>query len=186
MSSEIPVSQIVAGFPGRKHWLLQTMPPLLMLGVFLATTSGTGLVFIAGFLILPVLFSLISILAKLIFFKKRKYFLLRPALTVAVFILIFFIAHWTYATALDQTIDEAQKLQRQCKKDQTCPASPAGWQADASRITKNDLGVWLKYSASYYSNGESFSIRLYRGPDLGDVINGGVDLPFTVVPYQEK
>ena len=185
MDKDTRALQINAGIPGLKHWLLQTVPPLLMLSVLLATASGPSLVFIAGFLILPVLISLISIIAKLIFFRKRKYHLVRPVLTIAVFILIFYIAHWTYQIALDQTIEEAKIIQQQCNRDGACPDNPAGWQGDASRIRKSDLGLWLKYTAFYYRNGDSFSIRLYQGPDLGDVLNGGVGFPFTVAPYQE-
>ncbi len=149
-----------------------------------ATTSDNILGVLS--LILWSLISLISIIAKLIFFNKRKYHLVRPALTVAVFILIFVIAHWTYQMALDQTIDEAKKIQHHCNQYRGCPAAPAGWHSDRSRIRKTDLGIWLKYSASYHSDGESFSIRLYQGPDLGEVINGGVGVPFTVHPYQEN
>lgn len=171
---------------GTRHWLFQFTPPLLMLGVFLMTTSGTALVFITGFLILPVLISLISIIAKLILFKTRKYYLVRPLLTIAIFVLIFVIAHWTYAVARDQAIAAAGKIHRQCNEIKTCPANPAGWQTGDSRSGKIDLGLWLKYPASYYPEKESFRIRLYQGPDLGDVISGGVDLPFTVDPYQER
>lgn len=170
---------------GMKHWLLQVIPPSLMLSVFFTTTRGTSLVFIAGFLVLPVVISLISIIARLIFFRKRKYYLIRPILTIAVFILIFIIANWTYKIALDQTINEAGIIHQQCNENLACPENPVGWQIDGSRIRKNDLGFWLKYSASYYYNKGSFNIRVYQGPDLGDNIAGGVNLPFTVDPYIE-
>jgi hypothetical protein len=61
---------------GLKHWLLQVIPPSLMLCVIFTTTSGTSLVFIAGFLVLPVVVSLISIIAKLIFSEKESTILL--------------------------------------------------------------------------------------------------------------
>ena len=170
---------------GMKHWLFQIIPPSLMLCVFFTTTSGTSLVFIAGFLVLPVLVSLISIIAKLIFFRKRKYYLIRPILTIAVFILILIIANWTYKIALDHTINEARMIHQQCNENIACPENPVGWQIDGSRIRKNDLGFWLKYTASYNYNKGSFNIRLYRGPDLGDNIAGGINLPFTVDPYIE-
>ncbi len=186
MDNETSASHTEVAAPGLKHWLLQTLPPLLMLGILPATGSGPSLVFVAGFLLLPVLISLISIIAKLIFFRKRKYFLARPVLTVAVFSLILFVAHWTYAAALRQTIDEARDIHQQCNRDGACPERPAGWRGEASRVRKSDLGPWLKYSASYHLDGDAFSIRLYQGPDLGDVIQGGVGLPFSVAPYQEK
>lgn len=173
------------GTLGMKHWLFQIIPPSLMLCVFFATTSGTSLVFIVGFLILPVIVSLISIIAKLIFYKKRKHFLIRPVLTIAIFILILTIANWTYKIALDHTINEARIIHQQCNENIACPENPVGWQIDGSRIRKNDLGFWLKYTASYYYNKGSFNIRLYRGPDLGDNITGGVNLPFKVDLYVE-
>lgn len=160
MDIDAPSKQQKNGIPGLKHWLFQTAPPVLMLTVFLTTSSGPSLVFLTGLLILPVLISLISIIAKLIFFEKRKYYLARPALTIAVFILIFVIAHWTHQMALEQTIEEGKKIQQLCNHDRACPDNPVGWQADFSGIRKNDLGFWLKYSASYYRDSDSFSIRL--------------------------
>jgi hypothetical protein len=164
--------------PGRKHWLFQTIPPLSMLFVFVMTTSGTLLVFLAGFLLLPVLISLISIIVKLIFFKKRKSYLVRPLLTVAIFVLILVIANWTYQIALDQAITEARVIHQQCNESLACPENLVGWQRNGPMIRKNDLGVWLKYMALYSYDKESFDIRVYQAPDIGDHITGGVDLPF--------
>lgn len=141
--------------------------------------------FIVGFLTPLVLVSLISIIIKLIFFKKRKYYLVRPLLTITMFILILVIANWTYEIALEHTIEEARVIHQQCNENLACPENPAGWLTDGSRIRKGDLGFWLKYSASYFYNKESFNIRVYQGPDIGDVISGGVDLPFEVDPYVE-
>lgn len=171
--------------PGMKHWLFQVIPPLLMLGVFLTTTNGTSLVFLAGLLLLPVLVSLISIVVKLIFYKKRKYYLARPVLTIAIFVLVLVIAHWTYQVALDQTVSEARTIHRLCNDNAVCPEKPAGWRIDGAWIRKTDLGFWLKYTASYTHHKQSFNIRIYRGPDVGDNITGGVNLPFAVFPYEE-
>ena len=171
--------------PGIRHWLFQIVPPLLMFGVLLTTRNGTSLVFVASFLLLPVLVSLISIIAKLIFFKKKKYHLIRPVLTIAVFILILWFANWTYQIALDQTVDEASSMHQQCNEDLTCPESPAGWQNDRSSVSRKDFGIWFKYIALYQYHKESFSIRVYQGPDIGDTITGGVDLPFKVATYKD-
>jgi len=168
-----------------KHWLFQVIPPLLMLGVFLTTTSGTSLVFLVGFMALPVLVSFISIVVKLIFYKKRKYYLVRPSLTITIFIVILVIANWTYRVALEQSVSTARTIHRQCNENAICPENPAGWQVDGSRISRNDLGFWLKYTASYYYDEQSFEIHLYRGPDLGDNITGGVNLDLKVSPYEE-
>jgi hypothetical protein len=171
--------------PGIRHWLFQIVPPLLMFGVLLTTRNGTSLVFVASFLLLPVLVSLISIIAKLIFFNRKKYHLVRPVLTIAVFILILCIAHWTYQIALDRTVDEVSSIHQQCNEELACPESPVGWQKDGSGVSRKDFGLWFKYIALYRYNKGSFSIRVYQGPDIGDTITGGVDLPFKVAPYED-
>jgi hypothetical protein len=171
---------------GTKHWLFQVIPPLLMLCILFATESGTSLVFLAGIFIIPVFISLISIIAKLIFFKKRKCYLVRPVLTVAVFFLILSIAHWTYNVALGQAINAAKIIHQQCNENSVCPVNPVDWKVDDLRIRRNDLGYWLTYSASYYYNKETFNIRVYKGSDSGDIITGGVNIPLKVEPYVER
>jgi len=154
-----------------------------MLGILFTTNNGSSLVFIAGFFLLPVLISLISITAKLIFFSKRKYYLVRPLLTVVIFILIFTIAHWLYDVALEHAIREAELIHKECNENLYCPKIPPGWIVNGNSISKRDLGTWYTYTASYYYNIESFNIRVYQGPDLGDHITGGIDTPLEVIPY---
>jgi hypothetical protein len=168
-----------------KHWLLQILPPVLAFLILLMTANGPSLVFLVGFLVLPVLFSLISIIARLICFHRKKRFLVRPLLTIAVFMAIFAIGNWTYQHALEQTIDAARLIHQQCNRDATCPQDPAGWQRDGSILRRDDTGSWLSYIALYHYDSASFSIRVHQGPDLGDVISGGVNLPFTVARYIE-
>jgi hypothetical protein len=168
---------------GTKHWLYQVIPPVLMLCILFTTDKGASLVFIAGIFVLPVLVSFISIIVKLIFFKKRKYYLVRPILTIAMFIQIIIIANWAYDVAREQAIEEAKIIQQQCNENLVCPNNPDGWIVDDSRLRKNDLGHWLKYTATYYYKPDSFNIRVYKGPDLGDNITGGVHIPFKVEAY---
>jgi len=158
---------------------------LLMFGVLLTTTSGTSLVFITGFLLLPVLVSLISIIAKLIFIRKKKYYLVRPLLTLAVFVLVLWFANWMYQLALEQTVDAASAIHQQCNEDSACPESPAGWRNETSGVSKRDFGFWFKFIALYQSSQGSFSIRVYQGPDIGDTITGGVNLPIKVARYED-
>ncbi len=169
----------------RKHWFYQIIPPSLMLSILFATRNGTSLVFLTGIFVLPVLISFLSILFKLLNFKKRKYFLIRPLLTISFFILILGIAHWSYSIALKQVINEATRIHQYCNENLSCPLNPVGWEVDEDRIKKNDLGFWLKYSASYYYDKESFDIRVYQGPDMGDTISGGINIPFKVERYKE-
>jgi hypothetical protein len=171
---------------GTKHWLFQTVPPLLMLTILVFTKNGSSLVFLAGFFILPVLISFISILVKLIRFKKRKYFLLRPILTIAIFMLILFVAHWTYNTAKDQAVEAAKIIHEECNKNLICPTHPDDWEVEDTRITRNDFGFWFKYVAFYTYDPVKLKIRLYRGPDIGMDITGGVNLPFISKPHVEN
>ena len=170
---------------GLRHWFLQIAPPTSILLTLFSTQRGSALVFLAGIFIIPVLVSFISIVFKLIAFKRRKLFLLRPALTIFFFGVVIVIAQWSYAVALGQAADAAEFLHRQCKIDLACPTDPIGWDTDGRRISRRDLGEWHKYSASYIYNPEFFDIRVYQGPDVGDTITGGVDVPFSIDPYTE-
>lgn len=163
---------------GIRFWCFQLLPPLSMLGVLFATDSSTSLVFLTGLYVLPVLFSLISICAKLFNLRKRKYYLIRPSLTIAIFVLIITIAQWSYNMALEQAIDEARLIHQLCNKELLCPENPKGW-----KEKKMKVGFWLKYVAIYYPNADSFKIHVYQGPDLGDDITGGTNSPFKVSHY---
>lgn len=186
MARECTVAKNTTGKPGLRHWLLQLLPPLSMLSVLLMTTSGTSLVFLVGFLLLPVLISLLSLLVKLVFFRQRKYYLARPLLTIAVFVLVLAIAEWTYAQARNQALDEARRIQRLCAENRGCPQRPPGWLADGSRIRKSSLGTWMHYPAAYFLDGENFRIRLYRGPDVGDILTGGPNADVDIQAYVES
>lgn len=168
-----------------KHWLFQTLPPLSILCILFLTDNGASLVFLTGIFFIPFIISIFSTIAKLIQFKKKKYFLLRPLLTIVFFFSIFLIAHWTYKLALDETINLAKVIHEECNKTASCPETPAGWIVDDSIIRKNDLGFWFKYTAIYNRNPDKFKIHIYRGPDIGDDISGGVNTSFNVTPYKE-
>lgn len=186
MNNDATITIASGAAPGMRHWLLQVVPPLLMLGIFFATSNGTSLVFLAGLLVIPVLVSIISIIAKLIFFKKRKYHLARPLLTLAVFGLILYLANLTYESALDQAVAAGRQIHEQCIRDSACPENPAGWVADGGRVGRYDFGSWLQYIASYHADDQSFRILLYRGPDSGNRISGGVGLPLKVTARRDN
>jgi len=171
---------------GTKHWLYQVIPPSLMLFILFATDNGTALVYLTGIYILPVLISILSIIVKIFKFKKKKYYLVRPFLTIVFFILILAISQWTYKIALEQATSAAQLIHDECNSKSFCPENPSGWEVNDSRIVKRDLGFWLKYSASYYYSKEDFEMRVYQGPDLGETITGGVNVPFKVERYREN
>ena len=152
-----------------------------MLGVLFSTDKGTALVFITGLFVLPVLISVISLVIKLVFIKKRKYYLPRPLLTILMFIGIIGIANWTYEIALEQAVSAAEEINRQCNEKSACPENPAGWKVRDYRISRDDFGYWFTYQASYSSKATSFEIYLYRGPDVGDSISGGVGQTIKVV-----
>ncbi len=166
---------------GTKHWLFQVIPPVLLLILVLSIVKANSLVFLVGAMALPFLFSLVSVLVRLIRFRRGKYYLARPVLTIGVFLLLFLVANWTYDIALEQAVSEGRSIQQQCNQDSVCPDTPEGWSREGSTVMKNDLGFWLKYSAWFFREKDNaFVVRLYRAPDLGHDIRGGVDLPFTV------
>ena len=172
--------------PDIKHWLSQTLPPLLILSILFTTTNGTSLVFLSGIFVIPVLISLISLLIKVFKYKERKHFMLRPALTILFFFIVLSIAQWSYKIALEDAVNAARIIQEECNQFSSCPNNPKGWDVDRSRISRNDLGIWFKYQANYQYKPNSFNIRVYQGPDIGDNITGGVNLPFTVSRYKES
>ncbi len=126
------------------------------------------------------------ILIKLFKFRERKYFLVRPLLTILIFIFIVAIANWTYRTALEQAATAAKIIHDECNKNLICPVDPDGWKAEGTRISKDDFGIWLNYSASYNYDKNNFLIKVYQGPDLGDNISGGINLFFKVERYIEN
>lgn len=168
-----------------KHWLFQILPPLSILCILFLTDNGTSLVFLAGIFIIPFLISIFSVIAKLIQFKKKKYFLVRPLLTIVFFFFIFVIAHWTYKVALKETISAAKIIHEECNQNLICPENPVGWNVDDSSVKRNKFGFWFKYTAIYSYQPKSFKIHIYRGPDTGVDINGGVEIPFNVTYYRE-
>jgi hypothetical protein len=157
-----------------------------MLSILFLTRNGSSLVFLAGLFVLPVLISFFSILFKLIKFNKKKYYLVRPILTIAIFFLIIAIAQWTYKVALDEIIYETKIIHDECNLYSICPKNPNGWDVDKNTIRRNNFGIWIYYTAIYGYDESNLKIRVYRGPDIGEVITGGVGLPFEVKPYIEN
>jgi hypothetical protein len=134
MNAEVTSADKAHEKPAMKHWLFQVIPPLLMLGVFVL-------------LLLPVLVSFVSIIVRLISFKRKKYFLVRPVLTISMFILVVVIANWTYQVALDQTVSEAEAVHRLCNENSSCPEKPVGWRINDSWVSRNAPGsvemIWV-------------------------------------------
>jgi len=168
------------------HWALQILPPALILLTVMVAGNGTALVFLAGIFVIPVFVSFISIILKLFAFRSRKYYLLRPVLTIAFFAGVLGIAQWSYAVALEQATVAAEQLQQQCNANGVCPRRPEGWSVDGTRISRNDFGLWHKYSAGYSYSPMHFDIHVYQGPDLGDDISGGVNVALKVERYIEN
>ena len=112
--------------------------------------------------------------------------MVRPVLTIIFFFLILLISQWTYNMALEEATNAARIIHESCNKNKVCPESPDGWEIDGSRRSRNDLGFWFKYIASYSYKPDSFTIHVYQGPDIGDDISGGVNISFNVSRYVEN
>jgi hypothetical protein len=156
-----------------------------MLVIVLMAGNGSALVFLAGLFLIPALISLVSLIIKLVFFSTRKYYLLRPFLTVLLFVLIIFIANWSYDMALAEAVTEAGKIQAECNAGSGCPAAPAGWESGSSGIRKR-VGSWYDYLMFYTRRDTTFTIHVYQGPDMGHDIHGGVGIPLVTKTYVEQ
>ncbi len=157
-----------------------------MTGLLFVSESGSTVAFLLGFLLLPVMISIISILIKLFRFKKKKAFLLRPVLTIIMFFFLLSMVHMTFAIAVEQASQEARLIARSCNQLLFCPETPNSWQQDGSMIRKKYTGSWLSYHASYHSRPDRFAIHLYLITDTGKVVIGGINQPIEVIPYKEN
>ena len=170
-----------------RHWLFQVVPPLLMLCVLFIGNDATSLVFLIGILALPFLLSVVSLLIRLIRIKKGRYYLLRPMLTISIFLLLLYFTRWTYQIALEQIVADGKMIHRQCNEMSVCPDSPAGWRKQGSMLRKHARVLWLGYPAVYYRKKEAdFVIHLYQGSDLGHDISGGVGLALSVERHLDR
>lgn len=159
--------------PGLKHWLFQILPPLLMLVPMFITKDGTGFVFLAGIFIFPALISILSILFKLFSFRRKKYYFLRPILTVLFMLLLIVVSLWSQSLARKQAVSVSESMLIKCNAMSKCPQSPDGWEIDGySARTK--LGGWYKYHASYTTGEHGFEMSIYYGPDYGELITGNI------------
>ena len=165
---------------GVRHWVYQTAPPLLLLFTLYGTDRGGSLVYVAGFFAIPALVSVVSICFKLLDIRNRKYFLLRPGLTVFFFSMILLVANMSYEVALRQATQSAEIVHERCIADRSCPSEPAGWEIDGLRPVRRDLGAVYKYTATYFHEPDTFRISLVQGSDLGHQITGGVSTPLDV------
>ncbi len=159
--------------PGLKHWLFQAVPPAIMLIPLLVSRDGTGFVFLAGIFFIPALISIVSILIKLFSFRKKKYYFLRPVLTILFLALLVIVAGWSKSIALAQAVSVAESILEQCNNSSGCPDKPEGWHADGHWIMTK-LGNRYQYHASYSPNENGFEISLYYGPDYSDVVIGNI------------
>ena len=157
--------------PKIQHWVLQVLPPLILL--YPLTGNGTALWYGFGLGMLVLVISVVSILYKLIRIKKYRYFLLRPALAIIMVIILYFFANQSYESARNEATGLANEIQAECQKTQRCPVQ--GNDDNSTGRTNLMLGKWQKYHALYYLNEDytEFKLTLLMMGDIGAEYTGG-------------
>ena len=150
-----------------RFYIAQIIPPLVLLLVLNA--QGPGLWFIMGLPALCGLISLLSIIIKLFQFKKNKQRLIRPLLTVLIFVLIFSVAQLSYKHAHSLAQSQAQILLLSCQP--ACPKSINGWQ-QKDEVSRSVLGDLISYPVFYRNKGNGFELELFQSNSFGDVFSG--------------
>lgn len=182
------------------YWFWQLAPPLLF---FTAVLSN--LLFGVPFVILLVfsvpfvaIGSLVSILVRLMRFSKQRPFLMRPALTLTIAVLLMSQASSSFDLAHEQAVEAAEQVNVICREAGRCPRVPDGWTAGSSdrrptnraaAISERDhsgevakaLGSWIPVRADYHPDADEFQIYLQHPmtPMLIWAIRGGAQRPVT-------
>ena len=166
--------------PDIKHWLAQSLPPLVLLTAFFYG-DGNLLWYWASIGSLVGIICLISILYSLIKFSEKKYFLLRPALCLFFIIILYSSAIQTYDTAFEEAQTYAEDLQNQCIINERCPRiQPEG---DTGYVNM-EFGKLFSYPARFTfksieidgKENEIFILYIYIMNDTGAEFIGGKHL----------
>jgi len=166
--------------PPIKFWVLQVIPPLLL--IYLCWFPRD---IIADFYWTPgyigFLVSLVTLPKKL--YRAKKYHddirtATRPALTILVTLIALNAVDFSYRKAIRQVTAEAERIQAECSKNGSCPAVLQGWEEPwkgYGKITK-EFGAQIPHRARYAvsKDGKEFNIYLRQNIDHGYTIEGGV------------
>ena len=162
------------------HWFWQLAPPLVyftlvFVGMFAESGNLLLLVFLVPFVALG---GLVSIFVNLLRFKRRKLFLVRPAVTFMFALALINQSSNAHDLARKQAMEEARALHDQCRRTGNCPSVPSGWTCDSvsNSWAQKEMGGWMPVRVSYraYANdGFAMAIPHPLTPMMEWVIRGG-------------
>ena len=154
------------------HWSSQILPPLILLMFF--TTYGPGLLFVAGVIWIVGVISFISLLIKLINYKKNKRVVLRPIMAVLIAGIHFALVTYSVKIAEQETLEIAQNIEKECNLNMECPASIENWKDLKFKNGSTKVGNVIKYPVTYRTSGSKFTLHLHKSLDMGKNYSSGV------------
>ena len=148
------------------HWLFQLCPPFTML--YFLSSYGPQLWIQLSLPCLCFLVSFISLISKLTNFQRSKSYLLRPVLTIMVFLLLYSLALLSYKRALHEAKIVYDEMSERCVSKDKCNINLEGWKLrdDGRYITS--VGGLISYPLFFRSLDDGFHLHLYKSLDMGD------------------
>jgi hypothetical protein len=164
------------------RWILQIIPPLIILPLFtMPMDIGTGIFWLAGIIALFV--SLFSIGRKFIAHLRSKNTqstlvdIIRPSLTILFMILAISSVKYSLSKAENYAFETAKYIQTKCDSDNICPDYIPTWNQSGGSFTCESLaGGLAKYRVLYGLNEDkkNFTILLRLNMDSHLYFYGGV------------
>ena len=168
---------------GKGFWLWQVLPPFALLACFVST-YGPTVYFSLSFGVLVVLWSLGSLvvrLVRLVFRRGDPRRLVRPVLAIVLVMGPFAYVQKSLEQARDVITREAQRIQADCERAGRCPDGLAiGTGEDGTRRVVATPSTHLRWPLTYRSHEDgTFAIYLHEGIDTSRVWSGGTDTTLT-------
>ena len=163
-------------------WILQIVPPLIILPLFtMPMDIGTGIFWLAG--IIAFCISFFSIGRKVFTHLRSKnkqstlLNIIRPGLTIILMILAFSSVKFSLSKAENDAFEIAEYVQKKCDSDNTCPDYIPTWnRKDGSFTCESLVGGLAKYRILYFvsEDKKDFTIKLRLNIDSHLSFYGGV------------
>jgi hypothetical protein len=172
------------------RWLLIVVPPLFIISLYWVPWDISTVVFwipahIAfWWAILSLVFNVVRIIIRKLRKKPQieyvKMRFIRPVLTIAIFLPVYFFAIQSLLSADEFAKEMGKKIQADSDANGMCPKKIQDWEVDKRdpNINKIMYGKYgAKYPLRYYvsENGKEFNIRVYHNIDEAFYVRGGVD-----------
>lgn len=148
------------------HWALQILPPLSLL--FIISRHGPGMWFLLMVPGLCFLVSVISLAAKSFNLRRNRDRIVRPTLTIAVSVSLFFLATYTYSNALKQSQVVFEALSKDCVSVVQCTPDLSSWELRFDGRYSRTVGEGITYPLFYSRLDNGFRLQLAESLDLGD------------------